>query len=42
MLVKALTVGGTAGFDLLAGAAAVAVTGSGERLTAHVPDGVLR
>ena len=42
VLVKALTVGGPAGFDLLAGAAAVAVTGSGQRLTAHVPAGVLR
>ena len=42
VLVKALTVGGPAGFDLLAGAAAVAVTSSGQRLTARVPAGVLR
>jgi thiamine biosynthesis lipoprotein len=42
VLVKALTVGGTAGFDLLAGAAAVAVTARGDRLTADVPAGVLR
>jgi thiamine biosynthesis lipoprotein len=42
VLVKALTVGGTTGFDLMAGAAAVAVTTTGERRTAHVPAGVLR
>ena len=42
VLVKAVAVGGAAGFDLLAGAAAVAVTTSGERLVANVPAGVLR
>ncbi|MGY1708583.1 FAD:protein FMN transferase [Geodermatophilus sp. SYSU D00758] len=42
VLVKALTVGGRAGFDLLGDAAAVAVTSSGERLSAHVPTAVLR
>jgi thiamine biosynthesis lipoprotein len=42
VLVKAITVGGTAGFDLLAGAAAVAVATSGERLSANCPVGVLR
>ncbi len=42
VLVKALTIGGTAGFDLLAGAAAVAVTTSGERLTAGIRSEALR
>ena len=42
VLVKALVVGGTAGFGLLGDAAAVAVTTGGERLSAHVPAGVLR
>lgn len=42
-LVKAVAVGGTAaGFDLLGNAAAVAVTTSGERLSANCPSGVLR
>jgi thiamine biosynthesis lipoprotein len=42
VLVKAVTVGGTSGLDLLAGAAAVAVMTDGERLCANVPAGVLR
>jgi thiamine biosynthesis lipoprotein len=42
VLVKAVAVGGTAALDLLAGAAAVAVTTSGERLSANCPAGVLR
>lgn len=42
VLVKALTVGGRGGFDLLDGTAAVAVTTSGERLSVGLPEGVLR
>ncbi|MGY1735035.1 FAD:protein FMN transferase [Geodermatophilus sp. SYSU D00684] len=42
VLATAVTVGGPAGFGLLDGAAAVAVTASGARLTAGVPAGVLR
>jgi thiamine biosynthesis lipoprotein len=42
VLVKAVTVGGTAGFHLLGGAAAVAVTTSGEHLSANLSAGVLR
>jgi thiamine biosynthesis lipoprotein len=42
VLVKAVAVGGMAAFDLLGGAAAVAVTPGGEHLSANVPAGVLR
>jgi FAD:protein FMN transferase len=42
VLVTAVVIGAKAGFDLLEGAAAVAVTTSGERLSAHCPPGLLR
>jgi thiamine biosynthesis lipoprotein ApbE len=42
VLVKAVAVGGSTRFDFLAGAAAVAVTTSGEHLSASLSAGVLR
>ena len=42
VLATAVVIGAKAGFDLLEGAAAVAVTTSGERLSAHCPPGLLR